>query len=70
MAVDSTFDNEDAPYFTTVAMIHDVGEAEGGAALLLYGVRLSYTQVFQTHEFVGQRGGLHEFGSLAGSVRF
>ena len=70
VAVDSTFDNEDAPYFTNVAMIHDVGEFEGGAALLLYGVRLSYTQVFQTHEFVGQRGGLHEFGSLAGSVRF
>ena len=70
VAVDSTFDREDAPYYTTVAMIHDVGEFEGGAALMLYGVRVSYTQVFQTHEFVNQRGGLHEFGSLAAAVRF
>ncbi len=70
VAVDSTFDTEDAPYYTNVAMIHDVGEFEGGAAVLLYGVRVTYTQVFQTHEFVGQRGGLHQFGSLAAAVRF
>ena len=70
VAVDSTFDREDAPYLTDVAMIHDVGEVEGGAALLLYGVRLSYTEVLQTHEFVGQKGGFHEFGSLGAAVRF
>jgi lipid A 3-O-deacylase len=47
-----------------------VGELEAGVAVMLYGVRVSYTQVFQTEEFRGQHGGLHLFGSLAGSVRF
>ena len=70
VANDITLDNEDAPYFTNVAMIHDVGEVEAGAALIWHGVRVSYTQVFQTHEFVGQKGGLHQFGSLAAAVRF
>lgn len=48
----------------------DVGELEAGVAVMLYGVRLSYTQVFQTEEFRGQHGGFHQFGSLAASVRF
>ena len=47
-----------------------VGELEVGVAMMLYGVRVSYTQVFQTEEFRGQHGGLHQFGSLAASVRF
>lgn len=47
-----------------------VGELEAGVAIMMYGVRVSYTQVFQTEEFRGQHGGLHQFGSLAASVRF
>jgi lipid A 3-O-deacylase len=48
----------------------DVGELEAGVAIMMYGVRVSYTQVFQTEEFRGQHGGLHQFGSLAAAVRF
>lgn len=48
----------------------DVGELEAGIAVIMYGVRVAYTQVFQTEEFRGQHGGLHQFGSLAASIRF
>ncbi len=47
-----------------------VGQAQGGAAILMFGTRLTYTQVVQTQEFKHQKGGLHQFGSLALSVRF
>lgn len=47
-----------------------VGEMEAGAAIMAYGVRITYTQVWQTPEFKKQRAGLFNFGSLAASVRF
>ena len=47
-----------------------VSEFQGGLALMFCGVRLTYTQVFQTQEFKYQKGGPHQFGSLALSVRF
>jgi len=47
-----------------------VGEAEAGIGLLAFGARLTYTHVLQTQEFVHQKGGLHQFGSLALSMRF
>ncbi len=47
-----------------------VGEAEAGAAVMAYGVRVTYTQVWQTPEFSRQRAGVFNFGSLAASVRF
>ena len=47
-----------------------LGELEGGLAVMLYGVRLTYTQTFQTPSFSRQRSGLFNFGSLAASVRF
>lgn len=47
-----------------------VSEGELGLAIILEHIRLSYTQVVQTEEIVGQHGGLHQFGSLAISVRF
>lgn len=47
-----------------------VGAFEAGAAFMLAGVRVTYTQVFQTPEFGRQRSGLFNYGSLAGSVRF
>jgi lipid A 3-O-deacylase len=47
-----------------------VGELQGGFAVLAFGTRLTYTQVVQTAEFRHQKGGLHQFGSLALSVRF
>jgi hypothetical protein len=48
----------------------DVGELEGGLAAIWYGVRVSYTQTWQTQEFKGAKGGLFNFGSLALSVGF
>ncbi len=47
-----------------------LGEIQAGLALMLYGVRLSYTQVWQTASFRNQRSGLFSFGSFAASVRF
>ncbi|HQT73414.1 MAG TPA: lipid A deacylase LpxR family protein [Acidiphilium sp.] len=47
-----------------------VGSFEAGVALIWRGVRLTYTQVFQTERFHGQSGGIHEYGSLAATVRF
>lgn len=48
----------------------DVGEFQGGLALIAFGARLTYTHIVQTQEFHGQHGGLHQLGSLALSVRF
>ena len=47
-----------------------VGELQAGFAVMAFGTRLTYTQVFQTQEFRHQKGGLHQFGSLALSIRF
>ena len=47
-----------------------LGEFEAGLAIMLYGVRVTYTQVFQTQSFRGQRSGLFNFGSLSASARF
>jgi hypothetical protein len=47
-----------------------VGELQFGFAVLWHGVRVSYTHVLQTDEFHHQTGGLHQFGSLAASVKF
>ena len=53
-----------------VATKWDVGELELGAAVIYRGVRLTYTQVWQTQEFRTAKSGLFNFGSLAASVRF
>eukprot|EP01037_Dinobryon_pediforme_P005923 gene5923-5992_t len=42
-----------------------VGQADAGLAVLAYGARLSYTHVIETQDFKKQKGGLHQFGSLA-----
>jgi hypothetical protein len=47
-----------------------VGEFEGGLAVMAFGTRLTYTQVVQTQQAQHQKGGLHQLGSLALSVRF
>ncbi len=53
-----------------VSLVPLQGELEIGLAMILDGVRISYTQAFQTAEFRTQRAGLHQFGSLAASFRF
>jgi hypothetical protein len=47
-----------------------VGKFDLGLAVLAFGTRISYTQVIQTQDFRHQKGGPHQFGSLAASVRF
>jgi hypothetical protein len=54
----------------SVKIMPAVGEFEAGLALMAYGVRITYTQIAQTQEFKHQKGGLHQLGSLAASVRF
>jgi hypothetical protein len=53
-----------------VNIVWDVGEMQGGFAILAYGMRFSFTYAVQTQEFQGQHGGLHQFGSGALSVKF
>jgi hypothetical protein len=50
--------------------VWDVGEVQGGLAVIAYGVRLTFAYVAQTQEFHGQSGGLHQFGSASLGVRF
>ncbi len=47
-----------------------VGEFEAGVGIIWHGVRVTYTQTWQTEEFHGEKGGLFNFGSLALSTRF
>jgi lipid A 3-O-deacylase len=54
----------------SVDLIPYVGEIQAGVAVIVHGMRFTYTQVFQTAEFEHQKDGLHQFGSLALSVRF
>ena len=53
-----------------VSKIWDVGELEAGAAAIFHGVRVSYTQTWQTQEFQHAKSGLFNFGSLALSAKF
>nr|WP_294556868.1 lipid A deacylase LpxR family protein [uncultured Rhodopila sp.] len=53
-----------------VSTVWDVAEFQGGFAIMTHGMRLTFSYVAQTHEFNGQIGGLHQFGSAAISVRF
>jgi lipid A 3-O-deacylase len=54
----------------SVSRIWDVGEFEAGAAILVYGLRVTYTQTWQTQEFRHAKSGLFNFGSLAISAKF
>jgi lipid A 3-O-deacylase len=47
-----------------------VAEFQAGLAMIYHGVKISYTQIWETHEFDSQQGGMFEFGSLAVSARF
>ncbi len=70
VAYDVTLQGTTPNDFPTPAIKPWVGEIQGGLAIMAFGTRLTYTQVFQTQEFHHQKGGLHQFGSLALSVRF
>jgi hypothetical protein len=53
-----------------VSEVWDVGEFQGGFAVMAYGMRLTFAYVAQTQEFHGQTGGLHQFGSASLAFRF
>ena len=70
VAHDITIQGNDFESSRSVKIKPLVGELEGGLALMAFGTRLTYTHVLQSQEFQHQKGGLHQFGSLALSVRF
>lgn len=70
VAHDVTLDGNTWTRSEGVRRIPYIGELEAGLGLLAFGTRLTYTQVMQTGEFHRQKGGLHQFGSFALSVRF
>ncbi len=70
VAHDITLDGNTWESSRSVKLRPLVAEFEGGLALMAFGTRLTYTHVLQTQEFQHQKGGLHQFGSLALSVRF
>jgi len=47
-----------------------LGELELGLAAMFYGVRVTYTQTWQSESFKGQKSDAFNFGSLALSARF
>ncbi|EHD14923.1 hypothetical protein CIN_08550 [Commensalibacter intestini A911] len=48
----------------------DVGEILAGAAVIVKGYKIAYTQTWQTQEFNGQKGGLFNYGSVSVSFKF
>ena len=70
VGTDVTLDGNNFRSSRHVATKWDVGELEAGAAVIYQGVRITYSQTWQTQEFRTQKGGLFNFGSLAASVRF
>lgn len=67
---DITLDGNDFSPGPSVTLIPYVGEIEAGFAIMVFGTRLTYTQIMQSQEFQHQKGGPHQMGSLALSVRF
>lgn len=68
---DLTLDGNSFATSRSVSKYPFVGQAQGGIAIIAYGVRLTYTHTLTSQEFRGQRGGaLHQTGALALSVRF
>jgi lipid A 3-O-deacylase len=47
-----------------------IGEFQAGIAFLIWGMRITGTQVLQTHEFTSQRAGLFSFSSVSLSMKF
>lgn len=70
VARDVTLDGNTWQNSSSVKIKPIIGQADLGVAFLVYGTRLTYTQVVQTQDFQHQKGGLHQFGSLALNVRF
>ncbi len=70
VGTDVTLDGNNFRSSRHVSAKWDVGELEAGAAVIYQGVRITYSQTWQTQEFRTAKSGLFNFGSLAASVRF
>jgi hypothetical protein len=71
IAWDETLDGEPFANTRHVSPRPLVGEFQVGLVLMVAnGVRASFTQVWQTHEFYGQYGHLFQFSSAALSIKF
>ena len=70
VGTDVTLDGNNFRSSRHVATKWDVGELEAGAAVIYQGVRITYSQTWQTQEFRTAKAGLFNFGSLTASVRF
>jgi lipid A 3-O-deacylase len=70
VAHDLTLDGNTFVASRSVKKVPFVGELHGGLAVMAFGMRLTYTHTFTSQEFRRQRGGMHQVGSLALSVRF
>jgi hypothetical protein len=70
VAHDITLEGNDFRSGPSVPLKSLVGEGQGGLAIMAYGARLTYTQVVQSQTFRHEKGGPHELGALALSVRF
>ncbi len=70
VGTDVTLNGDNFSSSRHVAVKWDVGELEAGAAIIYQGVRVTYSQTWQTQEFRTQKSGLFNFGSLTASVRF
>ena len=67
MFLDGSTFRANSPYVSKRPFL---GEVQAGLAVMAFGVRLTYTQVWQTESFHGQKGGWFSFGSFAAGVRF
>lgn len=70
VARDATLDGNSFASSISVRRTPFVAELQAGFAVMAYGMRLTYSHVVQTQQFRGQKGGLHQLGSLALGVRF
>ncbi|MBN8892722.1 MAG: lipid A deacylase LpxR family protein [Rhodospirillales bacterium] len=70
VARDALLDGDIFSHSAHVGHKRAVAELLAGAAIIWHGVRLSYTQTWQTEQFNGQKAGLFNFGSLTASARF
>jgi len=64
VAHDEILEGSDFQSSRGVVITRVVGTFDVGAAIIWHGLRLSYTQVFQTSSFHGENGNIHEFGSV------
>lgn len=71
VAWDETLSGEPFANTRHVTLQPMVGELQAGVVVMVAnGVRASFTQVWQTHEFYGQRGHWFQFSSASLSVKF